>query len=196
MLHGASEHHVAAVRIRVDAARLHAQPDQVDGERVAFSGQYNGQTDVYVVPVDGGTPERLTWHPSSDEVQGWAPDVRVIQCPQEVVNGADPQLDRAVEKALQRLPDEDRVPVRLRNLIHEAVVEVVRVRREAEPRLGVLADEGRKSERTGARTCMTTTARRLAIISRLSACYLNWSRGLVSVLRRNHPDASIAVLRG
>ena len=109
MLHGASEHHVAAVRIRVDAARLHAQPDQVDGERVAFSGQYNGQTDVYVVPVDGGTPERLAWHPSSDEVQGWAPDVRVIQRPQEIVNGADPQLDRAVEKALQRLPDEDRV---------------------------------------------------------------------------------------
>ena len=149
-----------------------------------------------MVPVDGGTPERLAWHPSSDEVQGWAPDVRVIQCPQEVINGADPQLDRAVEEALQRLPDEDRVPVRLRNLIHEAVVEVVRVRREAEPRLGVLADEGRKSERTGARTCMTTIARRLAIISRLSACYLNWRRSLVSFLRRNHPDASIAVLRG
>ena len=45
-----------------------------DGERVAFSGQYNGQTDVYVVPVEGGTPERLTWHPGTDEVQGWAPD--------------------------------------------------------------------------------------------------------------------------
>ena len=45
-----------------------------DGERVAFSGQYKGQTDVYVVPIEGGTPERLTWHPSSDEVQGWAPD--------------------------------------------------------------------------------------------------------------------------
>ena len=52
-----------------------------DGEQVAFSGRYNGETDVYVVPVDGGTPERLTWHPSSDEVQGWAPDVRVIQRP-------------------------------------------------------------------------------------------------------------------
>jgi len=45
-----------------------------DGERVAFSGEYNGQTDVYIVPVEGGTPERLTWHPSTDEVQGWAPD--------------------------------------------------------------------------------------------------------------------------
>ena len=45
-----------------------------DGGQVAFSGTYKGQTDVYVVPIDGGTPERLTWHPSSDEVQGWAPD--------------------------------------------------------------------------------------------------------------------------
>ena len=72
VLHGASEHHVAAVRIRVDAARLHAQPDQVDGERVAFSGQYNGQTDIYVVPVDGGTPERLAWHPSSSGAS-WRP---------------------------------------------------------------------------------------------------------------------------
>jgi len=43
-----------------------------DGERVAFSGQYNGQTDVYVVSIEGGTPERLTWHPATDEVQGWA----------------------------------------------------------------------------------------------------------------------------
>ncbi len=45
-----------------------------DGERVAFSGEYNGQTDVYVVSVNGGTPERLTWHPGTDEVQGWTPD--------------------------------------------------------------------------------------------------------------------------
>ncbi|WP_263784590.1 hypothetical protein [Salinibacter grassmerensis] len=41
-----------------------------DGAHVAFSGEYNGQMDVYVVPVDGGTPERLTWHPGTDEVQG------------------------------------------------------------------------------------------------------------------------------
>ncbi|MEF8865188.1 MAG: PDZ domain-containing protein [Salinibacter sp.] len=64
-----------------DATRLTSFPGVAshprlspDGEHVAFSGEYNGQTDVYVVPVDGGTPERLTWHPGTDEVQGWAPD--------------------------------------------------------------------------------------------------------------------------
>lgn len=45
-----------------------------DGRLVAFSAEYAGNTDVYVVPVGGGQPKRLTWHPSSDLVQGWTPD--------------------------------------------------------------------------------------------------------------------------
>ena len=53
------------------ASQPHLSPD---GTYVAFSGRYNGQTDVYVVPVDGGTPERLTYHPGADNVQGWHPD--------------------------------------------------------------------------------------------------------------------------
>jgi tricorn protease len=43
------------------------------------------------------------------ENEGVAPDVKVIQTPREVIDGADPQLDRAVEEALQRLPAEDPV---------------------------------------------------------------------------------------
>lgn len=45
-----------------------------DGRTVAFSGQYDGNTDVYVVAVDGGSPRRLTWHPGTDTVEGWTPD--------------------------------------------------------------------------------------------------------------------------
>lgn len=45
-----------------------------DGSMLAFSGQYGGNTDVYVVPVAGGEPRRLTWHPGADLVQGWSPD--------------------------------------------------------------------------------------------------------------------------
>ncbi|MCF8226159.1 MAG: PDZ domain-containing protein [Bacteroidales bacterium] len=44
-----------------------------DGNWIAFTGQYDGNTDVYLVPVSGGEPERLTWHPSSDNVTGWMP---------------------------------------------------------------------------------------------------------------------------
>jgi tricorn protease len=49
-----------------------------DGTQVAFSGQYGGNTDVYVVPAKGGEPKRLTWHPGGDIVQGWTHDGRSI----------------------------------------------------------------------------------------------------------------------
>ncbi len=45
-----------------------------DGEWVAFSGQYDGNTDVYLVPLAGGQPQRLTWHPQVDSVAGWSTD--------------------------------------------------------------------------------------------------------------------------
>ena len=45
-----------------------------DGRQLAFSADYAGNPDVYVVPVDGGEPTRLTWHPGPDLVQGWTPD--------------------------------------------------------------------------------------------------------------------------
>jgi tricorn protease len=49
-----------------------------DGRTVAFSAEYGGNTDVYTVPVEGGQPKRITWHPSADMVQGWAPDGKSI----------------------------------------------------------------------------------------------------------------------
>jgi tricorn protease len=49
-----------------------------DGRLIAFSGEYAGNTDVYVVPVEGGDPKRLTWHPGADLVQGWMPDGKAI----------------------------------------------------------------------------------------------------------------------
>jgi tricorn protease len=45
-----------------------------DGKLVAFSGQYDGNTDVFVMPAEGGTPSRLTWHPGNDTVQAFTPD--------------------------------------------------------------------------------------------------------------------------
>ena len=49
-----------------------------DGNSIAFSAQYGGNTDVYIMPSSGGTPSRLTWHPYGDFVQGWTPDGKVI----------------------------------------------------------------------------------------------------------------------
>ena len=33
------------------------------GSSIAFSGQYDGNIDVFVMPSQGGVPRRLTWHP-------------------------------------------------------------------------------------------------------------------------------------
>jgi tricorn protease len=45
-----------------------------DGTQVAFTGEYDGNVDIYVLPAAGGPPRRLTWHPGPDEVAGWTPD--------------------------------------------------------------------------------------------------------------------------
>jgi len=55
-----------------------------DGRHIAFTGQYDGGEQVYVIPVSGGEPVRLTWYPSEGplparwgydhQVYGWTPD--------------------------------------------------------------------------------------------------------------------------
>ena len=45
-----------------------------DGKWIAFEGEYDGNRDVYVMPAEGGTPRRLTWHPGQDIPAGWTPD--------------------------------------------------------------------------------------------------------------------------
>lgn len=42
-----------------------------DGQSIAFTGNYDGNTDVYVIPVRGGEPTRVTYHPGADIVRGW-----------------------------------------------------------------------------------------------------------------------------
>jgi len=64
-----------------DAVRLTSAPGNEtdpafspDGTRIAFTGEYDGNVDVFVVPASGGVPKRLTWHPAPDRVLGWTPD--------------------------------------------------------------------------------------------------------------------------
>ncbi len=67
-----------AIRLTTDEgyeSQPHFSPDE---KWIAFSAQYDGNTDVYVIPADGGSPKRLSYHPSADIVQGWTPDGKVI----------------------------------------------------------------------------------------------------------------------
>ena len=49
-----------------------------DGAWIAFNAEYDGNTDVYLVPVQGGMPERLTWHPYADSVCSFTPDGKAV----------------------------------------------------------------------------------------------------------------------
>lgn len=56
-----------------------AQPQfSPDGSLVAFTGNFDTNSDVYVVPAAGGEPRRLTTHPANDVVLGWSPDGKRI----------------------------------------------------------------------------------------------------------------------
>jgi tricorn protease len=45
-----------------------------DGATLAFTGEYDGNVDVFTMPITGGVPKRVTYHPDADRVVGWTPD--------------------------------------------------------------------------------------------------------------------------
>src|SRR6185312_10862811 len=61
-----------------------------DGSMVAFSGTYDKNTDVYVVPATGGQPRRLTYHPDPDIAVGWTPDGRNVLFRSQRYSYSDP----------------------------------------------------------------------------------------------------------
>ncbi|MEM1125447.1 MAG: PDZ domain-containing protein [Bacteroidota bacterium] len=63
-----------ARRLTSDEGSESAPHFSPDGDWIAFSAEYDGNTDVYRIPAEGGVPQRLTYHPGADIVQGWTPD--------------------------------------------------------------------------------------------------------------------------
>ena len=49
-----------------------------DGNVIAFNGQYHGNTNVYVIPLWGGEPVQVTFHPQDNSVVDWTPDGKSI----------------------------------------------------------------------------------------------------------------------
>jgi tricorn protease len=63
-----------AQRLTAGTGRASRPVFSPDGTEIAFTGDYDGNADVYVIPAAGGTPKRLTYHPAADEVIGWTRD--------------------------------------------------------------------------------------------------------------------------
>jgi tricorn protease len=49
-----------------------------DGRYIAFTAQYDGNDDVYVMTASGGEPLRLTFHPAPDQALGWTADGKIL----------------------------------------------------------------------------------------------------------------------
>ncbi len=63
-----------AVRVTTDPGLESFPRFSPDGTQLAFRGQYDGGNDVFVMPVAGGPPKRLTYNFGFGQVSGWTPD--------------------------------------------------------------------------------------------------------------------------
>lgn len=62
-----------AVRLTVDDGDEELPRFSPDGSLIAFTAEYDGDDDVYVMSAGGGGITRVTWHPGYDRVVGWHP---------------------------------------------------------------------------------------------------------------------------
>jgi tricorn protease len=77
-----------------------------DGSTLAFSASYEGPTEIYTMPLDGGLPTRLTWEGGSALVVGWTPTGRILYTTRKRATLPDTQLAELDPKtsASTRLP--------------------------------------------------------------------------------------------
>lgn len=49
-----------------------------DGNTIAFTGNYDGGTDIYTIPTTGGMLVRVTHHPAGERLCAWTPDNKLL----------------------------------------------------------------------------------------------------------------------
>ncbi|MCA9311622.1 MAG: PD40 domain-containing protein, partial [Phycisphaerales bacterium] len=49
-----------------------------DGQTIAFGGNYEGNRDIYTIPIGGGLAERITYHPAAESLCDWHKDLGLI----------------------------------------------------------------------------------------------------------------------
>lgn len=58
-----------------------------NGSKIAFSGNYDGNTDIYLIPSMGGELQRLTHHGMTDRIIDWYPDGEAILYASSMASG-------------------------------------------------------------------------------------------------------------
>src|SRR5689334_20155797 len=81
------------------ARRLTSHPGQEsdpnlspDGKTVAFTARYEGPTEVYTMPIEGGVPVRRTFEAEPSTATTWSPSGDLIYTTQHFSTLPDPQL--------------------------------------------------------------------------------------------------------
>ncbi|HDZ40920.1 MAG TPA: protease [Bacteroidetes bacterium] len=49
-----------------------------DGKYIAFTGSYEGPSEIYIIPSEGGKPERMTWEEDNPQISQWTDDGKIL----------------------------------------------------------------------------------------------------------------------
>ncbi len=81
------------------AQRLTTHPGQEvravispNGKQIAFNGSYDGASEVYVMPVEGGLPKRLTFDAGNSVAIGWSPAGEILYTTQNETGPASQRV--------------------------------------------------------------------------------------------------------
>jgi tricorn protease len=78
-----------AVRLTAGTAKASSPKFSPDGSTVAFTADYEGSPNIYVMPIEGGVPKRLTYGPNPDRVLGWTADGKSVLFSSSRLSGND-----------------------------------------------------------------------------------------------------------
>ncbi|QXV67459.1 PD40 domain-containing protein [Mucilaginibacter sp. 21P] len=74
-----------------------------DGKQVAFLGQYEGTTEVYLMDINGGVPKRLTYELTGGQyISGWTKDGKILYRSEGNTSLPQPQLIKLDPVILKR----------------------------------------------------------------------------------------------
>ncbi|MGB0133070.1 S41 family peptidase, partial [Dokdonella sp.] len=94
-----------AQRLTSNAAMESQASISPDGREVAFVASYDASPEIYVMPLAGGAPRRLSFDGAQVSVQGWTPAGEVLYATSAVVGPTSSVILRAVDPRSLRQHD-------------------------------------------------------------------------------------------